>query len=84
MKDLPGWKAVSLDCGRDVMVDDPDLLVALPAFMSPVLLGYIVDATKGNYDVAFLFLMGSILVSSALALRLPSEIQSRAELATLG
>jgi pimeloyl-ACP methyl ester carboxylesterase len=29
VKDLPGWKAVSLDCGHDVMVDDPDALTAL-------------------------------------------------------
>jgi pimeloyl-ACP methyl ester carboxylesterase len=29
VKDLPGWKAVSLDCGHDMMVDDPDLLVTL-------------------------------------------------------
>jgi pimeloyl-ACP methyl ester carboxylesterase len=29
VKDLPGWKAVSIDCGHDVMVDDPDVLTAL-------------------------------------------------------
>jgi pimeloyl-ACP methyl ester carboxylesterase len=29
VKDLPGWRAVSLDCGHDVMVDDPDALGAL-------------------------------------------------------
>jgi pimeloyl-ACP methyl ester carboxylesterase len=29
VKDLPAWKAVSLDSGHDVMVDDPDALAAL-------------------------------------------------------
>lgn len=29
VKGLPGWKAVSLDRGHDVMVDDPDALAAL-------------------------------------------------------
>jgi len=29
VKDLPGWKAVSLDCGHDAMVDDPAALAAL-------------------------------------------------------
>jgi pimeloyl-ACP methyl ester carboxylesterase len=29
VKNLPGWKAVSLDSGHDVMVDNPDALVAL-------------------------------------------------------
>jgi hypothetical protein len=29
VKGLPGWKAVSLDCGHDVMVDDPDALATL-------------------------------------------------------
>jgi pimeloyl-ACP methyl ester carboxylesterase len=29
VKNLPGWKAVSLDCGHDVMVDNPDALAAL-------------------------------------------------------
>jgi pimeloyl-ACP methyl ester carboxylesterase len=29
VKDLPGWKCVSLDCGHDVMVDDPDTLAKL-------------------------------------------------------
>ncbi len=27
--DQPGWKAVSLDCGHDVMIDQPDILEAL-------------------------------------------------------
>lgn len=29
VKDLPGWRAVSLDCGHDVMIDSPDSLTAL-------------------------------------------------------
>ena len=29
VKSVPGWKAVSVDCGHDVMVDDPDALAAL-------------------------------------------------------
>lgn len=29
VKGLPGWKAVSLDCGHDVMIDRPDALTAL-------------------------------------------------------
>jgi pimeloyl-ACP methyl ester carboxylesterase len=29
VKDRPGWKAVSLDCGHDVMVDAPDELATL-------------------------------------------------------
>jgi pimeloyl-ACP methyl ester carboxylesterase len=29
VKSLPGWKAVSLDCGHDVMVDAPEALAAL-------------------------------------------------------
>jgi pimeloyl-ACP methyl ester carboxylesterase len=29
VKDLPGWKVASFDCGHNLMIDDPDLLVAL-------------------------------------------------------
>jgi len=29
VKDLPGWRAISVDRGHDLMVDDPDLLSAL-------------------------------------------------------
>jgi pimeloyl-ACP methyl ester carboxylesterase len=29
VKDMPGWKTVSLDHGHDVMVDDPDAVAAL-------------------------------------------------------
>jgi pimeloyl-ACP methyl ester carboxylesterase len=29
VKDLPEWKAVSLDCSHDAMVDDPDAVAAL-------------------------------------------------------
>ncbi len=29
VRDLPGWRAVSIDRGHEVMVDDPDTLVAL-------------------------------------------------------
>lgn len=29
VKKLPGWKAVSLDCGHDLMVDEPEKLAAL-------------------------------------------------------
>ena len=29
VKDMPGWKAVSLDVGHDVMVDDPEGLARL-------------------------------------------------------
>ena len=29
VKDLPGWKAVALDCGHDVMIDHPDVLESL-------------------------------------------------------
>jgi pimeloyl-ACP methyl ester carboxylesterase len=29
VKDLPGWRTVSLDCGHDVMVDDPAAVGAL-------------------------------------------------------
>jgi pimeloyl-ACP methyl ester carboxylesterase len=29
VKNLPGWKAVSLDCGHELMVDDPSALAAL-------------------------------------------------------
>ena len=29
VKDLPGWKAVTVDCGHDVMIDDPETLATL-------------------------------------------------------
>jgi len=29
VKDMPSWKTVSLDCGHDLMVDDPQTLTAL-------------------------------------------------------
>lgn len=29
VKDQPGWKTASIDCGHDVMVDEPELLAAL-------------------------------------------------------
>ncbi len=29
VKDLPGWKAVSLDCGHNIMIEDPDTVARL-------------------------------------------------------
>ena len=29
VKDQPGWKAVSIDCGHDAMIDAPDEIVKL-------------------------------------------------------
>lgn len=29
VRDLPGWKVASFDCGHNLMIDDPDLLAAL-------------------------------------------------------
>jgi pimeloyl-ACP methyl ester carboxylesterase len=29
VKELPGWKAVAIDCGHDLMIDDPDKLTIL-------------------------------------------------------
>ena len=46
----------------------------IAAFISPLILGFIVDAAKGDYKWAFLLLVTSLVVSSAIALALPSKL----------
>jgi MFS family permease len=47
----------------------------IAAFVSPILVGYLVGAAGGSFGTTFTLLIGSLLISAALVLTLP---QSRA------
>jgi sugar phosphate permease len=46
----------------------------IAAFLSPILVGYLVGAANGKYDSAFMLLIGSLLVSCVIVFTLPSTI----------
>lgn len=45
------------------------------AFISPLFVGYLVEAAGGNYNLTFTFLIGSLLLSCAIVFTLPSKLQ---------
>jgi sugar phosphate permease len=45
------------------------------AFVSPLLVGYLVGAAGGSFDHTFMFLIAALLVSSTIALTLPGKMQ---------
>jgi sugar phosphate permease len=47
----------------------------IAAFISPIVVGYLVGAAGGNYDLSFMFLIVSLLVSCAIVFTLPSKFQ---------
>jgi nitrate/nitrite transporter NarK len=47
----------------------------IAAFLSPVLVGYLVGAAKGKYNFAFMLLIGSLLVSCVIVFTLPSKVR---------
>ena len=48
----------------------------IAAFISPTVVGYLVGTTGGNYDLSFIFLIVSLLVSCAIVFTLPSKLQN--------
>jgi sugar phosphate permease len=47
------------------------------AFVSPIIVGYLVGASNGHFGSAFVLMIGSILVSCALVLTLPKQRKFR-------
>lgn len=47
----------------------------IAAFISPLVVGYIVNTTGGKFDLGFLFLIGSLFVSSAVVFMISSRAQ---------
>ena len=47
----------------------------IAAFISPIVVGYLVGAAGGNYDLSFMFLIVSLLVSCTIVFTLPSKLQ---------
>jgi sugar phosphate permease len=45
----------------------------LAAFVTPILIGYLIEATGGSFDRVFVLLIAAALASSAIALTLPRE-----------
>jgi sugar phosphate permease len=45
------------------------------AFISPIVVGYLVGASGGNYDLSFMFLIAALLVSCAIVFTLPGKLQ---------
>jgi sugar phosphate permease len=46
----------------------------IAAFLSPIVIGYLVGAQSGNFGHAFMFLIASLVVSCVLTLTLPSKM----------
>jgi sugar phosphate permease len=47
----------------------------IAAFISPIVVGYLVGAAGGNYGFSFMFLVVAVLVSCAIVFALPSKLQ---------
>ena len=47
----------------------------IAAFIAPIVVGYLVGAAGGNYNLSFMFLIASLLVSCAIVFTLPSKLQ---------
>jgi len=56
----------------------------IAAFISPLLIGYLVGAEGGNFDFTFMLLIASVLVSCAIVSTLPSKLQPHQEGAVHG
>lgn len=56
----------------------------LAAFVSPLVMGLIVEASGGSYDVALIFLVLALVLSAAIVLTIPRSKALHPELATLG
>lgn len=55
----------------------------LAAFVSPLMMGLIVEASDGSYDVALIFLVAALLLSAAIVLTIPRSRAARPGLAAL-
>jgi sugar phosphate permease len=51
----------------------------IAAFISPIFVGYLVEAAGGNFDLTFTLLILSLLVSCAIVFTLPSKLQHHQE-----
>jgi sugar phosphate permease len=51
----------------------------IAAFLSPIIVGYLVGADKGKYNFAFMLLIGSLLVSCAIVFTLPNNFRDPEE-----
>jgi sugar phosphate permease len=51
----------------------------IAAFIAPLSIGYLVDAKGGNFDLAFTFLIASVIVSCALVFTLPGKSREHQE-----
>jgi sugar phosphate permease len=51
----------------------------IAGFIAPLVLGYLVDETGGDYNLAFLFLVSSLLISSGIIWMIPFEPLPRQE-----
>jgi sugar phosphate permease len=51
----------------------------IAAFISPLVIGYLVGIAGGRFGPAFIFLIASLLVSSAIVFTLPSKLQHHQE-----
>lgn len=51
----------------------------IAAFVSPLVIGWLVAGAGGNFDNAFIFLIAALLVSCAIVLTLPGTLKSRAD-----
>jgi sugar phosphate permease len=51
----------------------------IAAFTSPIIVGYLVGAAGGNYDLSFKLLVASLLVSCAIVFTLPSKLPHHQE-----
>ncbi len=56
----------------------------IAALISPIVVGYLVGASGGNYDHAFMFLIASLLVSCAIVFTLPGKSQQLQDAAVRG
>ena len=46
-------------------------------FVSPLIMGYLIDLSHGSFDNAFLFIIASIIISALLALTIREAASSR-------
>jgi len=56
----------------------------IAAFISPLVMGYLIGAAKGNFDHAFIFLILSLLASCVVVFTIPSNLQPHENVAFRG
>ena len=49
----------------------------IAAFVSPIIIGYLVGVADGQFATAFMFIIGTALVSCAIVFTLPAKIQNK-------